>query len=180
MSSNDFIVPPQSWANIASIAEAVREYFGMQNEPYLNVMDLIERVLDQEMGEFEFQVEDHEYMGNAEGYTDPNGEFIILRDDVYEAAVAGQGRARFTAAHELAHWLLHRDVKLARIKPGQTIKPYQSAEAQANRMAADLLMPAKFFTLSDTVDEIAKRHGVSALAAKHQIHHLTKKGNIGK
>jgi predicted transcriptional regulator len=58
----------------------------------------------------------------------------------------GVRRQRFTLAHEIAHYVLHRDL----IGDGVTDSAmYRSAhlsddvESQANRYAADLLMPAK-------------------------------------
>jgi Zn-dependent peptidase ImmA (M78 family) len=54
-------------------------------------------------------------------------------------------RQRFTIAHEIAHYVLHRDL----IGDGITDDPlYRSSlgewyERQANKMAADILMPPK-------------------------------------
>lgn len=67
-----------------------------------------------------------------------NGEYIIRinRHDVKE-------RQRFTLAHEIAHFLLHKD----RIGDGITddilyrSKLSDFMEIQANRLAADILMP---------------------------------------
>jgi Zn-dependent peptidase ImmA (M78 family) len=64
---------------------------------------------------------------------------------VYINARDNPKRQRFTLAHEIAHYILHRDL----IGDGITDDAlYRSSlgewyERQANRMAADILMPAK-------------------------------------
>ena len=74
-----------------------------------------------------------------------------------------QKRQRFTVAHELAHFLLHRD------EIGNGIEDdvlYRSSlsdkrERQANRLAADILMPAALLT---EAKEAAEEKGVGDVA----------------
>lgn len=67
------------------------------------------------------------------------GAGFEIKVNRYEAEV----RQRFTAAHELAHFLLHRDL----INDGVVdsvlyrSKLSNAREAEANRLAADILMP---------------------------------------
>ena len=42
--------------------------------------------MDQRFGWFRLEVADHAEMEGAEGYTCPKGEFMHLREDVYEGA----------------------------------------------------------------------------------------------
>lgn len=69
---------------------------------------------------------------------DNNGEVVIKvnRHDV-------KARQRFTLAHELAHYLLHRDLLKNGIQDDVLYRSKQSdkVEAEANRLAADILMP---------------------------------------
>lgn len=90
-------------------------------------------------------------------------------------------RQRFTVAHELAHFLLHRDV----IGNGVTDDVlYRSTlsdarEAQANRLAADLLMPrglvdewiekARTLHVEDPVEFLSDKFGVSTAAMKIRL-----------
>lgn len=90
-------------------------------------------------------------------------------------------RQRFTVAHELAHFLLHRDL----IGSGITDDVlYRSAlsdykEAQANRLAADILMPIEAVSREATkrkglpdgqvVSELSKVFGVSATAMEIRL-----------
>lgn len=58
---------------------------------------------------------------------------------IFVAPGRGQGRRRFSIAHELGHYLLHRDL----IKAGQPLGPKH--EHEANEFAAELLMPSEAF-----------------------------------
>ncbi|MCT8266784.1 MULTISPECIES: ImmA/IrrE family metallo-endopeptidase [Afifella] len=76
------------------------------------------------------------------------------RDGGYRISVnaaEGPQRRRFTAAHELAHYLLHRDLldergHLDRLYGGAAANPSAPLsplhEVQANKLAAQILMPA--------------------------------------
>jgi len=110
--SSDFIVPPRSWDSIGRIADQVRDQLGLTSQPYAPVLNVLERVLDQKLEVLSFQVGDRDSMGNAEGLTAPDGSSVVLREDVYVKALRGDGRARFTVAHELGHWFLHTGVAL--------------------------------------------------------------------
>lgn len=90
-------------------------------------------------------------------------------------------RQRFTVAHEIGHYLLHRD----EIGDGITDDVlYRSAlsdrrEAQANRMAADLLMPqrlidewmdrARSLKVDNVVGFLADKFNVSEAAMKIRL-----------
>lgn len=76
--------------------------------------------------------------GEIRPIQDSDGRFRI-KINRYEATV----RQRFTAAHELSHYLLHRDKIGAGIVDTVLYRSNLSnlLEAQANRLAADILMP---------------------------------------
>lgn len=121
---------------------------------------------------------------------------VRLRSDVWQLAEAGNPRARFSAAHELGHAILHHEklvegagARLFRdgsIIPSQALRPgqkiYQSPEWQANSWASALLMPSEAVTarirkLGDWDDEdaeIATAFGVSISAARVRLANLQK------
>ncbi len=80
-------------------------------------------------------------------------------------------RQRFTAAHEIAHYILHRDL----IEDGviddtmyRSKELSSTYETQANQLAADILMPIRLVkkwreTIPDA-KELAKKFGVSEQA----------------
>ncbi|SIR06558.1 protein of unknown function [Rhizobium sp. RU35A] len=176
MSSTDFVVPPRSWDDIHAVAESVRSAIGLENQPYVPVVDVLERVLDYRMNLVRFEVGDFAEMEGAEGLTDPNGEFIQIREDVYQDAIAGDGRARFTIAHEMGHFFLHTGIPLARSTRGDGVAIYRKSEPQANQFAAELLMPRKLIFPGTSSEKIATDHGVSEEAARNRIKFLSRKG----
>lgn len=80
---------------------------------------------------------------------------IGIRRDVWRLIEKGDGRARFTLAHELGHAALHKDevfnggvvyrdgtsMASERLRPGMKI--YESPEWQANTFASAFLMPTR-------------------------------------
>ncbi len=77
-------------------------------------------------------------------------------------------RQRFSAAHELAHWMLDSRDQAHSV----TGEQYRESEGRADRWAADLLMPASMFTADaegrdvtfDTVRDLARRYRTSLTA----------------
>ncbi|UZW54975.1 ImmA/IrrE family metallo-endopeptidase [Sphingobium sp. JS3065] len=180
MSGQNFIVPPRNWNAIEKSAQDWRAAFKLEDVAHTPITDMLEKVLDLRLGVFNLVIEESSVMGSAEGYTDPNGEFIMLREDVYRGACAGDRRDRFTAAHEFGHWAMHTNVPLARATSDRKIEPYRLSEPQANHFASALLMPAQFFSAWDTPQTVMDRHGVSYQAACHRLDYLNRKGMIKK
>jgi Zn-dependent peptidase ImmA (M78 family) len=107
-----------------------------------------------------------------------NGAFVI-RVNRHEA----KHRQRFTLAHEIAHFLLHRDMIMvsggwtenALLRSGQPA----SIEYEANRLASDLVIPSKLLVeetsqlhsapSSEIVEELAKKFGVSVAAMEIKL-----------
>lgn len=99
-------------------------------------------------------------------------------------------RQKFTAAHELGHFMLHRDLlcKRGNLKrhtdilfsgPGKNeVAPFsQQEEVEANKYAAMLLMPASLVRkyhseLNGSVVELARRFDVSTQAMKIRLSSL--------
>ncbi len=91
------------------------------------------------------------------------------------------GRQRFTVAHEIAHFLLHRKLIGDGITDDVLYRSEQSdaVEAEANRLAADILMPANLLTEKyrtikslggdEMVDSLAEIFSVSPAAMKIRL-----------
>jgi Zn-dependent peptidase ImmA (M78 family) len=79
-------------------------------------------------------------------------------------------RQRFTLAHELAHYVLHRDLIESGIVDDTMYRSGMGShlETQANRMAADIIMPIrlvkKMHEQIRSVDVMANKFGVSRSA----------------
>lgn len=121
---------------------------------------------------------------NHSGRIETDGDFYTI----YVNANDGPQRRRFTAAHELAHYLLHRDlldkegglnrhvdVLYERVGGGNPASPFTPQhEVQANRFAAELLMPAalvrsRYDRNNDNVREMAVLFRVSQAAMKIRL-----------
>ena len=107
---------------------------------------------------------------------------LLPRDDrkewllIYSNAVSSPGRVRFTQAHELGHYILHRQTKeLFKCSDGDMLnwsKDDRDIEAQADLFASYLLMPLDDYRkqITSTIDlellrHCADRYGVSLTAA---------------
>lgn len=107
-----------------------------------------------------------------------NGEFVI-RINRHEA----KHRQRFTLAHELAHFLLHKDRILAEGGWSENVllRSGQPAiiEYEANRLASDLVIPSSLLAeataeysgpmTSEIIEDLAQRFGVSAAAMEIKL-----------
>jgi Zn-dependent peptidase ImmA (M78 family) len=173
-STSDFIVPPRGWAEIGDFANDLRQRLGLSEEPHLPVIELVEQVLDQKLNLVRLEVGNLTEMDGAEGLTCPNGEFIMLREDVYEGVWSGDRRARFTTAHELGHWAMHTNISMARSQHGDGTPTYRLAEPQANQFAAELLMPAHFIDPWHEEEDLMECFGVSWEAAHNRLRYLSK------
>ena len=107
-----------------------------------------------------------------------DGDFVI-RINRHEA----KHRQRFTLAHELAHFLLHRDKIVAEggwsenvlLRSGQPA----SIEYEANRLASDLVIPSSQLSAATTsytgpitnevIEDLARRFGVSTAAMEIKL-----------
>lgn len=175
MSGQNYVVPPWSWAAIGHLTDSIRVQFSLASKPEFPVMEFLERVLDQKLSAVRLEIESEKEMGQYEGLTDPDGRFIALREDVYYKAWDGDGRARFTVAHELGHFFLHTGRPMARASSRVKVASYRLSEPQANQFAAEILMPRNFIVQQDNVHTLAARHGVSLDAAGHRLRFMRDK-----
>lgn len=108
-------------------------------------------------------------------YNTPSG-FVIFVDDS-ESFV----RQRFTAAHEIGHFVLHKERVGNRVEDNYLLRSEgfsNALEAQANRFAADLLMPFELINqlIAEGVTDVAslaKRLKVSEIAMGIRLGHPT-------
>lgn len=106
------------------------------------------------------------------GQISRENEGYVIRVNRHEA----RERQRFTIAHELAHFLLHRDL-IDRSPDGITDNVlYRSGapdqvEFEANRLAADMIMPAALVEkkLNDEFQGVITEATIESLAARFQV-----------
>ncbi|MFG6327969.1 MAG: ImmA/IrrE family metallo-endopeptidase [Lachnospiraceae bacterium] len=147
----------------------VRILEGSVDSLFFDILHFMEVTLPKIIPEYEFCIEDIETMGDAEGLTYPDKGIVKIRQDVYDGAVSGNGRHRFTIAHELFHLLRHDDsnITFARIRKENDIKKYEDPEWQADAFGGELLVPNHLIQ-GLSAEEISQKCGVSLPAASYQ------------
>lgn len=174
---HNYIAQPRSIKDIRSLALQLRKNIGCDDPEFKEfpIVEFLELILPKIEKDFILCVLEKEEMGDIHGLAHPEENYIEVRQDVYNRAVKGFGRDRFTLAHELGHYLMHgkENVQLARIGDNKQIKAYQNPEWQADTFAAELLMP---ITLIDTSNpyEISEKFGVSLKAAEIRVKKIYK------
>src|SRR5207244_2949555 len=101
---------------------------------------------------------------------------IAFRESEYRSLVAGKPHARFTAAHELGHFLLHGTDKNLNRATGNIVSKsgtrYLSVEWQADLFAANFLMPEHLARNFADRWELAENCQVSIGAAQRRVRDL--------
>ncbi len=157
-------VPAISTETIREFADKVRSTFVEDTQIEFPIMDVLEFRMAKLLEGFYIDIRDKETMGDDEGRVVAGRNAIALREDVYEGAWSGNGRDRFTASHEFAHFLLHRTVTMARVR-GDTDKIYCDAEWQADTFAGTLLMSPRHLHQFKDADDAAEACRMSPPAA---------------
>lgn len=159
----------EEWARLTEDERSLLE--GFQNDPKVPLGQIARKL--------GIQVKSSTLPANISGEIRPSEKAdskFIIRINRHET----KPRQRFTLAHEISHYLLHRN------KIGKGVSDnvmYRSTlsntlEAQANRLAADLLMPWHLLSelikdkdiQDDTViKEVAETLGVSKVALKIRL-----------
>lgn len=156
-------VVAMSRRNLREFVDEFRKMFGMENVLYFPIVKFIEWILP-ELG-FDYEIVAAKEMGNAYGVTHTGMRVMKIREDVYEGAVRGNPRDRFTLCHELGHFLLHTPDRVSFARG--YIPTYMNPEWQANVFAGELLAPCKLVR-GMTPQEIADKCGMSLTAAQIQ------------
>ena len=158
------LVEPASTKALWDFANRVRAVFVDDNEICFPIMDVLEFRLSQLEEGFYLDPCSHAEMGNEEGLVIAGLNCIKLREDVYEGAWNNIGRHRFTACHEFGHYLMHRQLTLARTRDDNQ-PVYRDAEWQADTFAGGLLMSSKHVGVLETPQNAASVCGMTPMAA---------------
>ena len=175
--TQSYIADPRSTKEIRGMTLNLRTNIGYNtpNKKEFPILNFLEFVMPIIHDDFAIDVCDKKQMGNIHGLACPEEKCIRIREDVYEGAYNGNGRDRFTLAHELGHYLMHgkEHVKLARVQANKKLEAFKNPEWQANTFAAELLMPITLLH-SDNPFKIASDFGVSLSAANFRVKKIYK------
>lgn len=166
MTSQSTVASPISRAKLRELTTTIRKRCNLEHEPCFPVLQFLELVMPIIYPGFHLIIEEEKDMIGYHGLTCPEDKTIRIREDVYYGAESGNGRDRFTIAHEIGHYCLHskENVFYARID-GNSVKPYMNPEWQANNFAAELLMPENLVRKMSAF-EIEENCKVTAYAAE--------------
>lgn len=164
-----YIANPMSRKKIRALANTLRNVLDLRNETFFPVVEFLELGMPQIFESFSYEVVPTEVMSEY-GVTYPKKNKICLREDVYERAISGVGRDRFTVAHEIGHYVLHKpgSLSLARTDVVKEIPAYRKPEWQANTFAGELLAPPHIIS-GLSAKEVALCCGVSIEVARIQL-----------
>lgn len=167
---SSYIAAPTSRVRIRRLVSYLREQFDLSDEKYFPVVHFLEFGLSQIDEDFDLEITSLEEMPNDYAVTYPEQRKIIIREDVYINAINGIGRDRFTIAHEIGHYIMHRPgmMGLARNYKKEKIPVYKHPEWQANTFAGELLAPPHIIKGLNRY-EIAEYCGVSLEVAEIQL-----------
>ena len=171
MIANNIKAYPLSNLDIVLMTKQVRHFLKLGELTRIDIIKVLEFALPLVVPNFSYvirAIEDMDYP-DKHAYCIPDKNIIVIREDIYERAVKGEGRDRFTIAHEIAHLLLHKNeaMILTRVYNNETIKTFENPEWQADAFAGELLCPARA-TRTMTVQAAADFYGVSLDAARNQ------------
>ena len=157
-------VESRSRAQIERLAAAVRQVFSLSSDERVAMLPLLEIAMPEILPEYEFVIVPDEMIRGKEAVTDIGAPVIRFSEHAYEELRKGDARARFTAAHELGHLLMHSST---RVHYARSVAYDRSSdpEWQANAFAAALLMPEQMFRQMKSPEEAMAKFGVGYRAA---------------
>lgn len=164
-----FEVPPCSRLDLLLFADFIHRVVGYDGSTAFPIVPFMENVLPQVYPDACLEIVPVGGLGDKLGETFPANHLIRLPQDVYDAAVAGDGFPRMTVAHEVSHFLWHEKVpvSLARRRAGNEVPPYRTSEWQADALAGALLMPIRRIVFMEPY-EVEEKYLVSFTAARVQ------------
>lgn len=158
---------PRSKLSIRLIVEQIRKILQLKSNDKIDVIRLLEFVICPTL-EISLHIIEKEDMPDKYAEYSPVEQVIRIREDVYNRAVEGVGRDRFTISHELGHIFLHSN-NIAMARSNEKFPIYCDPEWQANVFAREFLCPISGISKTNTIDEIAEKYGVSKEVASIQM-----------
>lgn len=176
MSEIGYRAKPLTTDFIRDLALTLRDGLGYREKAHIDVVSLLEFNLPMAMKSFIYDIQSVSRMGANHGLASPDHEFIAIREDVYENAIKGHGRDRFTIVHEVGHVALHTSDNLILQRTFRPPSNFSNPEWQADTFAAEFLMDHRMIRPEDDEVAIAKRFGVPICAGRRRLRFLKQTG----
>lgn len=159
------VAKPRSRVDIRKMTNKLRKLLGFEDSLYFPIVEFVEWILANPEDGIDLEIVEPEEMDNTYGTTNTGINKMRIRSDVYEGAVHGNPRDRFTLCHEVGHYFLHQpeSISFARGK----VPRYKDPEWQANTFAGELMAPYGLIK-NMNINEIMEKCGMSMQAATIQ------------
>jgi hypothetical protein len=171
----NYVADATSRRELREFANEIRAAFRLDKKPYFPIVEFLENAMVQLFPEFNWEIVPDSELFGVEGLTLPNEHLIMIPETVYMDAVHGFGRARFSIAHEVAHYFLVDSTTVALCRSDVKLPTYRKPEWQADTLAGELLVPPDL-SIGMNADRIVDVFGVSFAAAKVHINVKMKEG----
>lgn len=156
--------------NPEEAARKLRKRLGIDGQQWIDPMTVLRKLVEIIPG-FTFALVDAPLLEGKQARWDSTRKQIEIRKDVFYAANEGrqEGRARYSIFHEVVHALsghagqFYRDVSRDNIP--KYARRLREVEAETDRVTAALIAPKHLIQLTDSVDDIAFKFGLSRQAA---------------
>lgn len=145
------VVASMSSAQISKFAEEIRKAFGLKPASTIKMAEFLELGLQRVLPDCVIEVAEDESMPGVDGVTLIGSPVIIFRDTIYEDLRREEPEARFTAAHEVGHALMHSKAPMGYAFRSDYVEQ-TDPEWQADQFAAAFLMPEAAFRECRTVE----------------------------
>lgn len=175
--AKDYHIQGHNTPQMAKIADYYKKQLGINDAEQVDIVSILEFKLVKLHPEFRLVIKrDKDLQDDA--LTDFEADQIVVRESVYIAAHEGDARSRMILAHELGHYLLHRDKGAAlmhRTRDGaydslKSLNSTQSTETQADMFAQHFLVSPKVaFGMKNDPLSLAEAMGVPLYVAKTSI-----------
>ena len=184
--SDDWRVTGRSDEEVRAIAERMKAELGVSRRRPVNILRCLEteRILSiYGRKKLIFHVVEDAELGKADAKTEFSVSVVTItvKRSIRDQAIVGEGRARMTLAHELAHAVMHhsqtkyRQVGASGATELARARGYESAEHQAKVFAAACLIYDEDAAKMSDPEEISVEFGVSKQAAEICFERLQKK-----
>ena len=151
---------------IRKITNIVRESLGLEDQLFFPIVEVIELMASDDNNDFNYEILSEHEMTDTYGTTNTWTNTMKIREDVYEGAVNGRARDRFTLCHELGHYFLHRPEMISNARG--KVPTFRNPEWQANTFAGEIMAPCNLI-YNMTIEEISEECGISYTAAAIQF-----------
>lgn len=160
MKQNFYAVQPLRNTEIEKISSSLRDVFDL-GERNVHMINMIEKVPPEVLPDYNFFVLPDEEMPGLDGITGVAGQkTIMLSNSTYESLFAEDPEARYIAAHELGHFILHSQQTPMLAKRNRNVCTVDP-EWQADRFADYWLVPTEGVRKCRSPNHVAAKYNVS-------------------